>query len=80
MEDVGLESWEFFVSQYRVKFRVDIVMEFHSPFAGSAPSCSSSPLARKLTMAAVPVMARHGRSAQCQVIWPKTLYTCKLSL
>jgi len=27
----------------------DIVAEFHSPFAGSAPSCSSSELARILT-------------------------------
>jgi len=58
---VGLESWEFFVSWYRVKFSDDIVVEFRGPFAGSArPVCRlwvgqetshvslSFPLARRL--------------------------------
>jgi len=34
------------------KFRNDIIAEFHGPFAGSAPSCSSSESARKLTTSA----------------------------
>ena len=52
---LGLESWEFFVSWYFMKFRDDIVILWYRrgisrSIAGSAPSCSSSESARKLTM------------------------------
>jgi len=84
---VGLESWEFFVSRYRVKLSDDIVIlswNFCGPFAGSAHPVCRLDLARKLATSVSPfllhggcslAMAHHSWSAQCQVIWPNTLYT-----
>ena len=55
----------------------DIVAEFHSPFAGSTPSCSviwvdhdTNHVSLSFPPLAALTMARHGRSAQRQVIWP----------
>jgi len=86
MEDVGLESWEFFVSRYRMKFRDNIVISIRNftvcSLAPPDPVCrlrrpgNVSPFLLLHGVCSRLVMACHGRSAQPQVIRPNALYTC----